>query len=343
MPFSLLKKNPRLILKQVILILGFLLSTAAQSADQKNTQKNFTIQIDNDILFGTDREYTGGLKLYYNDAHLKLNDQLITPIKSLLGSYFSKSLATSTRRQDQFEFSMEIYTIRQKSNGKTLQSLTNTAWASLSLKRFYQFNTANALPIYYHLGMRLGWIGPSNGGEQIQNGFHHLIGNKSEKGWDKQPFDQPTFQLGFERQSLIYQSPHKTLNAYWTSWGEVGSPRTDLYLGIGGYLQKNAHPIFYHNFPNRPIEHNSDWGYFLFTNISLSYDFYNLMRDGRPFTKDPPLIPQLSPWRLKSHVGLGIQHGAHSFSFTVTRWQQFYAKQPETAFHFASLVYNFAY
>ncbi len=316
----------------LFLILGWLAFSA-----QAEEQSSLSIQLDNDILFGTDREYTGGLKIAYNDGHFKLNDWAIQPIAHFL------SLASQKTTHDQLEFGAEIYTIRQMTKDrKVLASLTNTAWVYLSSKRFFHFQNHHQLPSFYHIGMKVGWIGPSNGGENIQNGFHRLIGNKAVEGWDKQPFDQPSFQISFERQSMLYQSNQKTLNLYATSWGEVGNPRTDLYLGIGAYLQHNAHPIFYHNLANHIIEKDQKWGYFAFVNGNISYDFYNLMRDGRPFTKDPSLIPQLSPWRFETRLGIGGRYQRHTLCFTVTRWQQFYDEQPESAFHFASLAYSFA-
>jgi len=308
---------------------------SAQSHD------SFTIQLDNDLLFDTDREYTGGFKLYYNDEYLQFNDWLIEPLHRQIAKWLPQMQTLKTHTYDQLETSMEIYTIKQKSNGKTLKSLTNTGWVSISSKRFYQYTHHNNLPAFYHLGIRLGWIGPSSGGEQIQNGFHHMIGNQSEPGWDHQPYDQPTLQVSFERQKMFYQSALKAINAYYTTWGELGSPRTDLYMGLGGYWQHNAHPIFYHNRVNHIKNNQSGMGTFVFANLNGSYDFYNLMRDGRPFTHDEPTIPSLSPWRLKIRLGAGLVLGNSTFCFTITHWQQFYNQRPETAFHYASLAYSF--
>lgn len=343
LPVSLKKEVQNTIVKQIgYLILGVNLLLSPFASAEPTHLKVLSLQMDNDFLFGTDREYTGGIKVNYNNGHFKLNDWLIQPIESILGSFLSQNLTSSKQTQDQLEFSTEIYTIRQKKDGKKLEALTNTAWISISSKRFYQLHTRFELPAFYHLGMRLGWIGPSNMGEKIQNGFHQLIGNQPVEGWSKQPFDQPTLQISFEQQNLFYQNTPHTFNAYFTSWGELGFPRTDLYLGIGGYLHKNAHPIFYHNIANHIIDRRPNWGYFVFANMNISYDFYNLFRDGRPFTKDPSLIPELSPWRFESRLGMGIKFDSHSLYFTVTRWQQFYAEQPETAFHYASLAYSFA-
>lgn len=317
------------------------LSLLALCACNAQANESLSVQLDNDILFGTDREYTGGLKIYYNDGHFKLNDKIIEPLHAKASHLFPKMALIHSHTHDQLEVSAEIYTIKQKKEGKTLNALTNTAWVSVASKRFYQYVSQKDQPAFYHLGARVGWIGPSNGGEQLQNGFHQMIGNQTVDGWDHQPFDQPTLQISFERQKIFYQSRLKALNAYYTTWGELGSPRTDLYVGLGSYWQHNAHPIFYHNQANHIFNKKSRMGIFAFANVNGSYDFYNLMRDGRPFTQDAPLIPSLSPWRLEMRLGAGLAMGQSTLCFTVTHWQQFYSEQPESAFHYASLAYSF--
>ncbi len=45
------------------------------------------------------------------------------------------------------------------------------------------------------LDLDLGVIGPAALGEQVQNGFHHLIGDTPNRGWDSQLPNQPVVQL----------------------------------------------------------------------------------------------------------------------------------------------------
>ncbi|MDE2582685.1 MAG: lipid A deacylase LpxR family protein [Rhodospirillales bacterium] len=45
------------------------------------------------------------------------------------------------------------------------------------------------------LGLALGVIGPPAGGEEVQNGFHHLIGQGTNKGWGYQLRAEPTVEL----------------------------------------------------------------------------------------------------------------------------------------------------
>ena len=45
------------------------------------------------------------------------------------------------------------------------------------------------------LGLSVGVIGPGAVGEEIQNGFHHLIGDTTNKGWGYQLKNEPAFEL----------------------------------------------------------------------------------------------------------------------------------------------------
>ncbi|UYH51760.1 lipid A deacylase LpxR family protein [Candidatus Kirkpatrickella diaphorinae] len=45
------------------------------------------------------------------------------------------------------------------------------------------------------VGIQLGVMGPAAGGKQVQNGFHSIIGDSPNRGWDHQLRNQPVFQV----------------------------------------------------------------------------------------------------------------------------------------------------
>lgn len=47
-------------------------------------------------------------------------------------------------------------------------------------------------------GASLGLVGPEAGGEDVQNGFHNLIGDTPNRGWGEQLHDEPTIELTSE-------------------------------------------------------------------------------------------------------------------------------------------------
>jgi hypothetical protein len=50
--------------------------------------------------------------------------------------------------------------------------------------------------------LRLGMVGPSAHAEQIQNGFHKLVGVAGAEGWDTQLSDEPILNVGYTRDYL---------------------------------------------------------------------------------------------------------------------------------------------
>jgi lipid A 3-O-deacylase len=74
------------------------------------------------------------------------------------------------------------------------------------------------------LGLSVGVVGPWAFGEQIQNGFHDLIGQNSVKGWGTQLRNEPAFELTSARTWRL-------------SMGSVGGLETDalpdLAVGLG--------------------------------------------------------------------------------------------------------------
>lgn len=50
-----------------------------------NAAPSFTLHIDNDFIYGTDREYTGGFKFKFTEDEIDVNNTLLSPLT--LGSY----------------------------------------------------------------------------------------------------------------------------------------------------------------------------------------------------------------------------------------------------------------
>lgn len=72
--------------------------------------------------------------------------------------------------------------------------------------------------------LRVGMVGRSVRGEQIQNGFHTLVGSEKWRGWDNQLHDEPVFQLQHERLQR------------WTARAPAAGLATDVIAHWGGSL-----------------------------------------------------------------------------------------------------------
>lgn len=291
-----------------------------------------TMQTDNDVLFGTDSQYTGGLFFKLTQHKLKPVDFAISPLVRLFGH--KNALNSSHQRTDQISAGGKIYTL-QKTTPTGPQYFANTAWLYVDLKRFYTFPDH-----LYYFNMRLGWIGPSNHGEEIHNFVHQLIGNKKAKGWQHQLHDQPTFQIAIERQQTLYQSKSDHLHFYGYTSAMVGSPETNMLGGLGTYYAVGAHPMFSFNKLDYLSLGQKNTGWFVFANVSAMYDFYHLFRDGRLLTDDKPKVSFNNLLRTQLEYGGGLAYQSFSVTLSATVRDKTFKLEAQNRFRFASLIFT---
>lgn len=148
-----------------------------------------TLQGENDAVStqkGTsDRYYTSGLRLGYVSA-----TGAVGPVNSL-----SQALWGDAAARLSLELSQAIYTPANTQISPP-DAADRPYAAVLMLTTGIVHDTANRRD-QFSLG--LGVAGPSALGRQVQNGFHNLIGDPDNKGWDYQVPDQPAVQLAASR------------------------------------------------------------------------------------------------------------------------------------------------
>ena len=83
------------------------------------------------------------------------------------------------------------------------------------------------------LGFDLGVLGPDAQGEQVQNGFHNIIGDTPNKGWNYQLANSPVFQLDAGRiwRLPIAQAYGISADVLPQASGQAGSLRDEVLLG----------------------------------------------------------------------------------------------------------------
>lgn len=294
-----------------------------------------TVRMDNDVVFGTDRQYTGGFKLFFTDGDYQVVDFMVAP----LAWFFKRQNPDKINlwQTDQIELSSEVYTLQKKSSNGN-EPIGNTAWTNIAFRRFYKFDSH-----HYTLDVRIGWIGPSSGGEEIQNTIHEVIGNQNGHGWDRQPPDQPTLQIAGENQNVVLQSEDQRFNLYRSLAVELGSPRTALSAGLGTFYAVNAEPVFSFTQLNHLSNDQHDWGWFVFANYTAAYEIYSVFQDGRLGADDPFTLEAASELVAEFQYGGGVVYDEVSVTFSGTSMNQYYKNQTEDIFRFASLTVTFPF
>lgn len=148
----------------------------------------------------TDRFYTNGIHLGYQspeDAYPSL-------------SGMGRTLWGEGHQRIAVDISQQIYTPFDTASKSPPQNDRPYAGVLLATVSAVQDNASSRST----LGLSVGVVGPSALGEEVQNGFHDLIGQKGNKGWKTQLHDEPVF--GFTS-SRVWRLPI----------GEVAGLQTD--------------------------------------------------------------------------------------------------------------------
>jgi lipid A 3-O-deacylase len=133
----------------------------------------------------TDRYYTNGLRLNYTSP--ERNDSMLSGIASAL--FGSPTVRLS------LEISQQIYT--PAATHVARPPANDEPYAGVLLANIAGVQDAGTTRSSF--GVSLGMVGPSAMGEEVQNGFHDLIGQGKNLGWKTQLRDEAVFAVNIAR------------------------------------------------------------------------------------------------------------------------------------------------
>lgn len=186
---------------------------AHAQSDQPGDGPIITLQGENDAVStrtGTsDRDYTAGIRLGYVSAL-----GAVGPVNSLSQALWGDSSARLS-----LELSQTIYTPADTQISPP--NPQDRPYAGVLLATAGVIHESASVRDQFALS--LGIAGPSALGEEVQNGFHDLIGDTGNKGWKYQVPDQPAVSLAASRIWRI-------------SLADLGGIETDILPGVGATL-----------------------------------------------------------------------------------------------------------
>jgi hypothetical protein len=149
----------------------------------------FSLVVENDVFGDTDQNYTNGLRLSYLTA--------FAPASGVSGFFARNILGTDPGdgvRQG-FALGQSIFTPEDTELSQApADQHPYAGWLYGEYALLVESeNTVDQL--YFQAGV----VGPSAGGEWVQNRFHDLIGAGEAQGWDDQLDDEPGFVIGYDK------------------------------------------------------------------------------------------------------------------------------------------------
>lgn len=235
---------------QTTVIWRFLLLTAAIILTNPATAPADTwgIVLRNDIVAGTDRHLTNSIGLNwigdrtdqqepgsFQEAfgNTLVNLFMLLPFTDLAGRPFSPGISV---KQD----------ILTPSNTSESERITDDMpYAGHIASTFSLYGRQDRMIEQYRF--MLGLVGPAAAGEEMQKGFHRLIGNDEPRGWDNQLENEMVFCLGYTRGYNTWQEDYLTgLQANWTNTAAIdlgnfaNSATVGTIFQIGSSLVENT-------------------------------------------------------------------------------------------------------
>lgn len=163
-----------------------LASSQAWADPAPDPTRIFTFQVENDALAGTDRYYTSGL-------HLGLTlptDQVPDPLARL-----GQVLFGGGQQRIALGLTQPLFTPRDTQISPPDPNDRPYAGLLLGDMALLQDTDQTRSALDFAIGV----IGPAALGEEVQNGFHHFLGQTTNKGWDFQLPNQPVVEFTAER------------------------------------------------------------------------------------------------------------------------------------------------
>lgn len=198
--------------------------------------------LENDLVSGSDSDYTNGIKVSWVSANLKdyTHDPCLPHwVRTLNRAFEALHPGNYTSRNMVVTAGQSMYTPRDKmATGVIANDRPYAGWLYLGLG--YNARDARQMDT---VEVNLGMVGPASLAEQSQNFIHSLRGIDHFKGWDNQLHNELGLQVVAERKNKIWISENKfgpkfdAISHYGVSLGNVATyANTGLELRMGSRL-----------------------------------------------------------------------------------------------------------
>ena len=179
--------NLRIVLAVVQVV--FFAAAPSRADDRPPDERGtFTLLIENDALYDSDRHYTNGLKVAW------LSSEKIPDWLRRTGDHLP-FFGSDSRRRYGFSIGQSIFTPEDKKAAALIPN--DRPYAGWLYAGFAM--TADSGSRLDTFELNLGVVGPSAKGEQLQNSLHRAIGSNKANGWDNQLHDEFGAVLYYER------------------------------------------------------------------------------------------------------------------------------------------------
>ena len=182
------------VVTSVLLFFGISWPANSQESAVENNDEVISFQVENDLIFGTDQDFTNGLRLSY--VH--------RPDKTVLGHEISEILRSISPLAKTMDVKDLYYTISFGQNMYTPADIeafelipTDRPYAGWT---YFEFGvTAETETGYEVIKLDLGLVGPASGAGATQRRWHRIINSPRPNGWEHQLPNELGLNINYTR------------------------------------------------------------------------------------------------------------------------------------------------
>ena len=261
---------------------------------------------DNDIIFKSDGDYTGGLFFGYSST--PTTKDIATGLASRLnmaGAFYSWSSQLQIKAWTPSEIKLQAPQPNERPYAGTL-----TADLGGNL-----YNSSKSL----HLGIKAGVIGPSSKAESFQKKIHKWTGSSYPEGWDYQVKNHAIVDVSAEYDHLLMRTAS---NHELSGYGRLvaGNFQPEIAAGVswrwGDHLKEQFNSASLRPWQQKPgISHGKQSFWYLFGSVEARYRFRDLTITGD--TRQPVHPVTLQKPQGTAAFGIVGGYGSVGMSFSV--------------------------
>ena len=187
------------------------------------------LRVDNDLLGGQDEGYTNGLVLTAVSPNLA--DFTHDPCLPAAARFVNRAVAWALpeRGDDRtmsFAFAQAIFT---PADGQRADLIEDDRPYAAALVATFGYHVRRADRLDSTL-VKLGWVGPSARGREVQEAVHEITGSTDFEGWSNQLHDEAVFQVQKEWTQRWDTGRRSDAMAHWG--GSLGTLASNLVGGV---------------------------------------------------------------------------------------------------------------
>ena len=311
---------------------------SAQANDEASLCDVVSFQIDNDEVGGTDRHYTGGLRLACARTSSNFLHNLLPP---------KPEADAIARDRSTYALGQSMFTPEDLEESELIEDDQPYAgWLYLGFGLERDVVPKSDSPRYLDsVELQLGVVGPLSGAELLQTSTHDWLNVTEPQGWDNQLENEPGINLFYSREWTGLKEVSLTSGGYLPRLSLDVTPEIGLAFGnvhingaggltvrLGSFLpDDHGPPVIRPSLPGSDYFSAQDgFSAYLFGGVEGRVVARNIFLDGNTFRDDSPSVDK-NILVGEGRLGAVLTYENFRLSYThVFRSQEFEGQSPQT-------------